>query len=55
MSLHQQIREQIKDAMKAREEVRLTVLRGLLSAFTNELVAMKMKQLDRNYPMIYLQ
>ena len=37
--LHQQIREQIKEAMKAREELRLSVLRGILAACTNELVA----------------
>jgi len=43
MSLHTQIKEQIKEAMKAREEVRLLVLRGLLAAFTNELVALKRK------------
>ena len=41
MSLQQQIREQVKEAMKAHEEVRLSVLRGLLSGFTNELVATK--------------
>jgi hypothetical protein len=43
MSLHQKIKEQIKEAMKAREEVRLSVLRGLLAGFTNELVALKRK------------
>ena len=37
--LQQQIREQIKEAMKAREELRLSVLRGILAACTNELVA----------------
>ena len=41
MTLHQTIKEQIKDAMKARDTMRLGVLRGLLSAFTNELVATK--------------
>ncbi len=41
MSLQQNIRDQIKDAMKAKDEVRLRVLRGLVSAFTNELVAQK--------------
>ncbi len=43
MSLHTQIKNQIKEAMKAREEVRLSVLRGLLAGFTNELVALKRK------------
>ena len=39
--LHQQIRDSIKEAMLAKDSVRLTVLRGLLSAFTNELLATK--------------
>ena len=38
-TLQQQIKNQIKDAMLKKEAVRLTVLRGLSSAFTNELVA----------------
>ena len=37
--LHEQIKNGIKDAMKARDSVRLEVLRGLTTAFTNELVA----------------
>lgn len=37
--LFQDIRAQLSAAMKAREEVRVSVLRGLLAAFTNELVA----------------
>lgn len=41
MTLQQQIREQVKEAMKAHDEVRLGVLRGLVAAFTNELVATK--------------
>ena len=41
MSLHTTLREQIKDAMKARDTVRLGVLRGLLAQCTNELVALK--------------
>lgn len=39
--LQHQIREQIKEAMKARQAARLEVLRGMLAAFTNELVATK--------------
>lgn len=35
------IKEKLKDAMKAKDEVTLTTLRSLLSAFTNELVAQK--------------
>ncbi|MFA5838324.1 MAG: GatB/YqeY domain-containing protein [Candidatus Paceibacterota bacterium] len=41
--LHEQIQEQIRNAMRAREELRLSVLRGMLSAFTNELVSTKRK------------
>ncbi len=41
MSLHQQIKEQIKEAMKAKDAVRLGVVRGLVSSFTNELVSLK--------------
>lgn len=37
--LHEQIKNQIKEAMKARDSVRLEVMRGLVTAFTNELVA----------------
>ena len=43
MSIHQDIREQMKEAMKARDTMRLNVLRGLLSSFTNEAVAKKKK------------
>lgn len=39
--LHQQIKNEIKEAMRARQELRLEVLRGMLTAFTNELVALR--------------
>ncbi|MCE9628518.1 MAG: GatB/YqeY domain-containing protein [Candidatus Vogelbacteria bacterium] len=39
MSLHEQIKNEIKEAMKAKDQVKLTVVRGLVSAFTNEAVA----------------
>ncbi|MDO8471475.1 MAG: GatB/YqeY domain-containing protein [bacterium] len=39
MSLHQDIREQMTEAMKARDTVRLDVLRGLLASFVNELIS----------------
>lgn len=39
--LHNQIREEIKDAMRAKDELRKEVLRGILTGFTNELVATK--------------
>lgn len=37
--LHEQIKEKIKEAMKAKDTVALNVYRGLVTAFTNELVA----------------
>ena len=46
MSLQTDIKGQMKDAMKAKDKVRLTVLRGILSACTNELVAKKMMPTD---------
>jgi uncharacterized protein YqeY len=39
MSLHTQIKEEIKKAMLAKDPVRTTTLRGVSAAFTNELVA----------------
>lgn len=39
MSLHESIKSELKEAMKAKEAVRLRVVRGLLTAFMNELVA----------------
>ena len=39
MLLHEQIKSQLKEAMKAKEEVRLRTIRSMLTAFTNELVA----------------
>ncbi len=39
MSLHEDIKNGIKEAMKARDTIRLEVMRGLSTAFTNELVA----------------
>lgn len=41
MTLHQTLKEQIKEAMKAHDAVLLSVLRGLVTACTNELVATK--------------
>jgi uncharacterized protein YqeY len=41
MTLHNTIREQIKDAMRAKDAVRLQTLRGLLSQCTNELLTLK--------------
>lgn len=39
MSIQQNMRDGIKAAMIAKDSVKLTVLRGLISAFTNDLVA----------------
>jgi uncharacterized protein YqeY len=36
---HQELKDGIKEAMKAKDTVRLSVLRGLVAAATNELVA----------------
>jgi hypothetical protein len=41
--LHQKIKAEIPVAMKAKDQLRLDTLRGLVSAFTNELVATKHK------------
>lgn len=43
MGLHTQIKDEIGPALKAKDELRLTVLRSLLAAFTNEVVAKKRK------------
>ncbi len=39
MSLHERIKAEVKPAMMARDAVRLSVVRNIISAFTNELVA----------------
>ena len=41
MTLHTKIKDQIKEAMKEKDAVRLGVVRGLVSNFTNELVTLK--------------
>ena len=46
MSLHEDIKASLKDALKAREEARLRTIRGLLTAFMNELVATGHKPQD---------
>ncbi len=43
MSIHESIKAGIKDAMKARDEVKLRTLRSLVTAMTNEVVAKKRK------------
>ena len=44
--LHEEIKNQIKEAMRARDAVRLEVLRGMVTAFTNDLVAKGKKPQD---------
>jgi uncharacterized protein YqeY len=39
MALHEHIKASLKEAMKAKEAVRLQVVRSLLTAFMNEMVA----------------
>ena len=39
MKLHDEIKNQLKEAMKAKDAVRLQVVRSLLTAFMNEMVA----------------
>ena len=41
MTMQQQIKDQIKEAMKAKDSIRLSVVRGLVAGFTNELVSLK--------------
>lgn len=39
MALHTDLKNSLKDALRAKDEVRLRTVRGVLTAFTNELVA----------------
>ncbi len=39
MALHEDIKAELKVALKAKDEVKLRTVRGMLTAFTNELVA----------------
>ncbi len=41
--IQQQIKEQLKESMKAHDETKTRTLKGLLSSFTNELVAQRKK------------
>jgi len=46
MELHTSIKGELKEAMKAKDEVRLRTVRSMLTAFTNELVATGKKPQD---------
>lgn len=41
--MHNQIQEQIKDAMRAKDEVRVTTLRGVVASFMTETMNLKRK------------
>lgn len=43
MKIHQQIKVEIKQAMLEKNQVKLGVVRGIIAAFTNDLVAKKRK------------
>lgn len=45
--MHDKIQNQIKEALRAKDSVRLTTLRGALSAFTNESVNLKRTPQDK--------
>ena len=46
MELHQKIKDELKVALKARDDARLRTVRSMLTAFTNELVATGKKPQD---------
>jgi uncharacterized protein YqeY len=39
MSLHENIKAELKESMKAKDAIRLRTVRSMLTAFTNELVS----------------
>jgi len=41
--LQQKIKDEVKESMKAKDKIKILALKGLLSAFTNELVVKKRK------------
>jgi uncharacterized protein YqeY len=47
MPLHDQLRESLKEAMKAKDTVTLTTVRSIMTACTNELVATKRTPQDK--------
>jgi uncharacterized protein len=44
--LHEQIKNELKEALRAKDEVKLRTVRGMITAFTNELVATNRKPQD---------
>ncbi len=47
MKLQETIREHLKEAMKARDEVRLLVIRSLITLFTNESISKGLPSADK--------
>lgn len=45
--MHDKIQSQIADAMRAKDQVKLVTLRGMIAAFTNESVALKRTPRDK--------
>ena len=45
--MHDKIQKEIPEVMRAKDQVRLTTLRGVLAAFTNEAMALKRKPQDK--------
>lgn len=45
--MHDQIQKEIPEAMRAKDGVRLTTLRGVLASFTNEVMTLKRKPQDK--------
>jgi len=45
--MHEKIQNQIPETMRAKDQVRLTTLRGVLAAFTNEVMILKRKPQER--------
>ena len=46
MTIHETLKKELPDAMRAKDEVKLRTLRAILTSFTNELVAQKQKPDD---------
>ena len=45
--MHEKVQEQIKEALRAKDSVRLTTLRGVLAAFVSEVMNLKRKPQDK--------
>lgn len=45
--MHDKIQNQIPEAMRAKDQIRLTTLRGMLASFVNELVTLKRKPTEK--------